>query len=168
MSVFEKDEEFLEKEGSFQRKFGLKIAKAGVIVIPYVLLYARKLGLKYSDFYFICYILSKKYDRNWPHFSMNKITRELGICQDTLHAIKNRLIKKGFLRIENRKDNPRGKGRNIYNLSGLFIILEMLIDKNKDKLLKTKYWTQKDYIDYAFLKDIEKDKFSEEQRGNEV
>jgi DNA-binding MarR family transcriptional regulator len=168
MARFEKHIEQLNNKGSFQRKFGIKIASAGVAPIPVVLLlFHKKMKLKYSDFWFICYILSKRHDREWSHFSLKKITRESGICQDTLHKIKNRLVKKGFLRIIPRRENPKGKGRHTYDLSGLFYILRMYVDNNKEVLLKSNEWSKKDSLDYAFIEDIEKEKFSEKQRDDD-
>ncbi len=164
---FDKDLKQLENEGSFQNKFGIKITKSGITAIPTILFYIKNLGLNYSDFYLICLILSRKYGKSWPYFSLNKVTRELKIPQDTLHKAKNRLIKKEFLRIIPRKENHKGKGRNTYDLTGLFCILEMLVDANFDKFFKTNHWDFKDHLDFAFLKQAENEKLSEIQRAKD-
>lgn len=164
---FKKDIEYFQDENSFQRKLGIKIAKVGVIPFPFVLLLCfKKLGLKYSDLFLIALILKNKRGSEWPYFSLAKVTREMRVCQDTLHKSKDRLIKKYFLRITRRKENPKGKGRNVYDLSGLFYVLEMFIDANKSRLLKSDSWSYGAELDYAFIKDFEKEILSENQRDN--
>lgn len=158
MPIYKKDVEYLEKAGSFQNKFGIKIAKAGIVAVPTTLLYMKKMKLTYSDFFFICLILAKKYDKKWPYFSLKKVHRELGINEATLHKAKDRLIAKDFLRITPRKENPKGKGRNTYDLSGLFCILKMYIDADVDKFFKRNNWKFEDPIGYTLITDMEKEK----------
>lgn len=154
---FRGDIEQLKRKGSFQRKLGVKIAKCGITPVPIILIkYFKKIGLKYSDFYLIIYILSKKRDIEWPYFSLNKITRDMGICQDTLHKIKRRLIKKCFLMIYPKKENPRGKGRSVYDLSGLFILLNIIVEKDHKRLFKVEKWSQDDFSEYLSLDSMEK------------
>ena len=161
--------EYLKQKGSLQRKFGLKVFNGGVFTVPKMLLFMKKLDLNYSDFYFISLVLSRKYDIEWPYFSLNKITKTLGICQDTLHNAKKRLIKRGYLATAMRKENKYGKGRNVYDLSGLFCAIEKLMIEDTDiqELIKITQWGEKRLSEFAFSNDIEKEAFSEMQRDEE-
>jgi hypothetical protein len=164
--VFEKDIAYLDKTNSWQQKMGVKIAKLGVLPVPIaVIKFKRNLKLTSSEILFIGLIYGFKQGAEWPYFSLAKITREGGFCQDTLHRAKKGLIKKGYLRIYSRKENPRGKGRNVYSLTGLEFFLEKLIDKARDDLFKTDRWSREDYLEYALLKDTEREKLSENQRA---
>ena len=92
------------------------------------------------------------------------MTREYGISQDTLNKSVKRLRKGFFLTTTPKKENPKGKGRNIYNLSGLIACLETFVEKsiNKEK------WRMEDHLDYMTIKLREKEKASENQRANNI
>jgi len=165
MSIFSKDIEYLKKDGSWQQKMGTKIAKLGIVPLPFaVIKYKRFLKLTASDIILIGLIYKFKQGFDWPYFSLAKITRDGGFCQDTLHNAKKRLIEKRYLRIIPKKENPKGKGRNIYDLTGLQTAIEMIIDANPETAFGIKYLNNKDHLDYVFLKELEKEKKSENQR----
>lgn len=168
--IFKKDIALLDKPNSWQSKFGIKITKVGVMPIPLALYRFRK-GLKitYSDILFIGYVLMHKQNGNWPYISLAKMTREYKISQDTLNKTVKRLKQQNFLMTKPKKgENPKGKPRNVYDLSGLIACLEVLVDKSVDELLRKKSWHMDDYLDYMVLKDHEKEKASENQRANDI
>lgn len=168
-NYFKKDIAQLDSPNSWQSKFGIKITKLGVMPIPLVVYKFKKLlKLTYSDILFIGYILMHKQNGQWPYVSLAKITREYKVSQDTLNKTVKRLRKQSFLITKPRRENPKGKGRNTYDLSGLITCLEVLIDKQSDELFKKKYWKIDDHLDYIFLKDHEKEKASENQRANNI
>lgn len=166
---FKKDIAQLDKPNSFQSKFGIKITKAGIMPVPFVLYRFKKiLKLTNSDILFIGYTFMRKQNGNWPYFSLAKMTREYKISQDALSKTVKRLRAQHFLTTTSRKENPRGKGRNAYNLSGLIIALEVLVDKHSEELLDKKRWTMDDQLDYAFIKDFEREHLSEKQRADDI
>lgn len=163
--IFEKDIEQLGNPNSWQSKFGVKITKLGILPIPLILLKYRKLlKLTYSDLFLIGYIFFHKQNYNWPYISLAKITREYGISQDTLNKSVKRLRGGHFITTTPRRENPKGKGRNIYDLSGLVACLETLSEKNIDK----SKWKMDDYLDFMTIKLLEKEKASENQRANNI
>lgn len=154
---FEKDIEYLKKENSWQDKMGVKLSKVGVIPVPLALLrFKRILGLNYSQILFIGIIIM--YSQNkLSYFSLAKLSRNFGFSSDTSNRVVKSLRTKGYLVTTPRKENPKGKGRNQYDISNLLNILEKLIDGYKDELFKTKTWTNDDSLDYALIKDYEKE-----------
>jgi hypothetical protein len=121
---------FLEqfgKEKSFASRFGENITHFGITGIPLLLVTDfKKLGLNYSEFHFICLILARRHTTELPYFSLNKLTRNNKLSQDTLHRAKDRLIKKGYLTVFEKHENGRGHGRNYYDLSGLLRAIDEL------------------------------------------
>ena len=117
-----------EKIRPFEKIWGKDVAKFGFTQVPNLLIYnPKRLGLIYSDFYFICLILSKaNWKSKYPFFSLNKITRDIKICAQTLRNIIVRLLGNDFLKTYPRKENPQGKGRNDYDISGLINGLQVL------------------------------------------
>ncbi|MBP6975171.1 MAG: hypothetical protein KBB54_04555 [Candidatus Pacebacteria bacterium] len=112
--------EKLGKEKSFQTRFGEDITRFGITGIPLLLITnLKRLGLNYSEFHFVCLILARRHTTQLPYFSLNKLTRDYGLSQDTLHRAKERLIKKGYLIISEKRENCNGHGRNYYDISGL-------------------------------------------------
>jgi len=163
---FEKDIEYLEKRNSWQSKMGIKISKLGIIPVPFALLrFKRILGLNYSQILFIGIILMFK-QNGISYFSLAKLNRDFGIPSDTSNRIVKSLRVKGYLITTPRKENPKGKGRNQYDISNLLNITELLIDGYKDELFKTKTWTNNDSLDYMLIKDYER--ASENSINNDV
>lgn len=133
----EKERTYLDKRNSVQRRLSPIIARGNFFVVPNLLLFRKKLGLEFSDFYFICYILSKKWDKDHPYFSMKKIPRDLGENESTLHNSKNRLVKLGYLKVIPKKgDNPQGKNRNIYDITPLLDIIDDMTKKGVHRSFK--------------------------------
>jgi hypothetical protein len=58
-------------------------------------------------------------EAKYPFFSINKLDYDKKICSGTMWNATKRLKKIGFLRTYPRKENPLGKGRNDYDISGL-------------------------------------------------
>lgn len=155
--IFEKDIAFLENQNSLQSKFGIKIVKAGFTTLPVVLLMFKKiLKLTYFDLIFVSYIFMRKQNGKWPYISLIKMSRDFKISQDTLNKSVKRLRSQYFLRTTPKRENPKGKGRNIYDLSGLISCLEILIDKS-GKLLNKEKWKLDDHLDFMVLKDLERE-----------
>lgn len=155
----------LDKPNSWQSKFGVKITNVGVMPIPLVLYRFKKiLKLTNSDILFVGYILMHKQNDNWPYISLAKITREYKVSQDTLNKTVKRLRKGGFLITTPKKENPKGKGRNYYDLSGLITCLEVLIDKH-ETLIDKSSWSLDDRLNYGLMKHIEKEA-SEKRRAS--
>ncbi|EKE21324.1 MAG: hypothetical protein ACD_7C00280G0004 [uncultured bacterium] len=137
--------------------------------LPFALYRFKKiLKLTNSDILFIGYTFMRKQNGKWPYFSLAKMTREYKISQDSLSKTVKRLRALHFLTTTSKKENSKGKGRNIYDLSGLIIALEVLIDRHSEELLDKKRWSVDDQLDYAFIKDFEKEKLSEIQRANDI
>ena len=124
---------FLEqigKEKSFTSRFGENITHFGITGIPLILVTDfKKFGLNYSEFHFVCLILARRHTTELPFFSLNKLTRNNKLSQDTLHRAKDRLIKKGYLIVSEKRENGRGHGRNYYDLSGLLKAIDELARK---------------------------------------
>lgn len=154
---FEEDIKYLKKKNSWQDKMGIKISKLGIIPVPFAFFRFKKiLGLNYSQILFIGIILMYK-QNGLSYFSLAKLNRDFGFSTDTSNRIVKSLRAKGYLVTTPRKENPKGKGRNQYDISTLINIIEQLIDGYKEELFKTKAWTNNDSLDYAFIKDYEKE-----------
>jgi hypothetical protein len=112
----------------FKDTWGSNVTRLGYTQVPNVLLFnIQRLDLKFSDFIFICHILSRiNLDAEFPFFSLNKMIRDLKMKKSTLNNVVGRLISKDYLRTYPRRENPLGKGRNDYDISGLIKALQEL------------------------------------------
>jgi len=156
---FENDIKQLKKKNSWQDKMGVKIAKVGVLPVPLALYrFKRDLGFNYSQIAFIGFVLLYTQNGKLPYFSLAKLNRDFGFPPDTLNRIIKKLREKGYLKTTPRKENPKGKGRNEYDISELIKTLESLIDANKEKLFNTKSWTPNDILDYGLMHEHEEQK----------
>jgi hypothetical protein len=153
MGKFEKDKKHLSRSGSWQDKMGILISKARIMPVPFALLkFSKQLKLTYFDVILVGYIFMIKQGKEWPYPSLNKLTRDCGIPQATLHNSLRRLRRDGFLETYPCKEkNPKGKRRNTYDLSGLIMVLENFISGKSGELLGSEDFSRADWEEFNSL-----------------
>jgi hypothetical protein len=106
---------------SFTARFGRVIAREGLAAVPQALFtYQGALALSPQQLWFVCYILSYQWATALPYPSINKMVVRTGYSEAHLHAIKNELIEKGYLRVIHRyRQADGGQDNNGYDFSGL-------------------------------------------------
>ena len=116
---------------SFAARFGRVILQNGIAAIPSALYhYQGRLGLSAQQVWFISYVLSHKWDEDLPYPSLKKMAKVTGFSLSQLQRIKNGLCQAGLLHVYPRYDDKNGQGTNAYDFSGLFDVLEKLIESD--------------------------------------
>jgi len=117
-----------EEESKFTRRFG-KVANFGVAAVP-ILLYRLQgeLGLSPEETWFISFVLSYKWDERDPYPSLVEISELSGVPRSTLQGYKNSLIKKGLLKIRQRKTKGGRSLSHAYDFTPLFRKMEKIFE----------------------------------------
>src|SRR5215218_4285839 len=85
---------------SLVARFGRLIAGAGLAAIPQALFtQQRALALKPAHVWFVCYLLAHRWSTDFPYPSLRKMAVRTGYSQEHLHALKDELVGRGYLRV---------------------------------------------------------------------
>ena len=116
---------------SFAERFGLVHLRGGSVSIPAALdRYEGELGLSIGESWFISKILHQKWTAAIPYVSLKKLATATRRPPKTLHRIKDSLVAKGYLVIQQRRDPKRGKMCSGYDFSPLFKILQEKLERD--------------------------------------
>ena len=104
----------------------------GIAAVP-LLLYRLQgvLGLTPQETWFISFVLSYKWDERDPYPSLKEISQLSGVPKATLVMYKNSLVKKGLLRIRQRRSRGGRSLSHAYDFTPLFRRMEKIIEELK-------------------------------------
>ena len=112
----------------WHQRFWSIIIKRWVATAPLALYeYQDKLNLSASEVWFIMYILSFKWDNNFPYPSLTKIAKKSWVSRVTLHKYVNSLVEKQYLKVINRSNPEWWQTSNAYDFTELFRKIEEFI-----------------------------------------
>ncbi len=113
---------------SFEARFGRTILRHGIAAIPAGLFHFQgRLGLDAKHLWFVCYVLSCKWDADLPYPSLNKMERLTGVNVQALYRYQKALVAQGYLNVVRRTTPLGGVDSNAYDFSALFERLEGII-----------------------------------------
>lgn len=124
-------------EKNIERRWGRDALAMGWTAIPASLFFLQgTLSISPVAFNVLLNLIThwwKPYE--WPHPSQESIAIRMSVSVRTVQRGIGELESKGLLiRIKTSKDNPKYRGRNIYDLSKLVDALNHLTPNMKDKL----------------------------------
>ncbi|MBR9829306.1 MAG: helix-turn-helix domain-containing protein [Oceanospirillales bacterium] len=126
-----------KKHIQHESKWGKTALSMGWTGIPTSLFFLQgTLGLSPVAFNVLLNILLHWWKpHDWPHPSQESIAVRMSVSVRTVQRGIAELEQKGLLtKIKTSKDNPKYKGRNIYDLSLLVSALDTLTPKIKEKI----------------------------------
>lgn len=124
-------------EKKFEARWGSEALSMGWTAIPSALFFLQgTLAISPIAFNVLLNLIAhwwKPYE--WPHPSQESIAIRMSVSVRTVQRGLGELEQKGLLiRIKTNKDNPKYRGRNIYDLSKLVDALNHLAPVMKEKL----------------------------------
>ncbi|MDP9357345.1 MAG: hypothetical protein M3R02_19060 [Chloroflexota bacterium] len=119
------------RDRTFLARYGATILRGGIAAIPAALFrYQGELGLTAPQVWFVCTILSHKWNADLPHPSLSKLSEQTGISRQQLQNHQRQLIAGGWLHVVSRQNALGGQDTNYYDFSPLFAALESLLQRD--------------------------------------
>lgn len=115
---------------SFVARYGRVITSYGITAVPRALFtHGSQLGLTLQQVWFVCYILSYRWNTPLPYPSIKRMSARTGYSAVQLHNIKSELVQAGYLRLVPRYTEEGGQDTNAYDFSGLLDAIALVLDE---------------------------------------
>lgn len=124
----------MTEQRSFDARYGILIRRDGIATVPAALFrYQAALGLSVPECWFLCVVLSYRWNKDAPYPSLGMIAERAGVTERVLHKYLASLKERGLVNVVARFAESGFQLSSAYELDPLFERLEELILNDVEK-----------------------------------